>query len=97
MASFFFFSISQLSEKLALDVWVWGLGEVCETVGFACRISVPGKKGIPKLRRPSHQIQVATGGEGGIVYIRHIINEALKSGGVSFVCHWELKLIDISL
>ena len=96
MASCFFFSISQLSEKLALGIWVWGLGEVWKTMGFACRMSVSGKRGIPELHRPSHQIQVATGGEGGNVYIRHI-NEALKSRAVSFVCHWELKLMDISL
>lgn len=84
MASLFFFPISQLSEKLALDVWVWGLGEsLPRDCGICCRISVPGKRHSQALRRPSHQIQVATGGEGGIVYIRHIINEALKSGGVS--------------
>ena len=82
---FFFFSISQLSEKLALGVWVMAVRRSLQDCEI-CVQNICGKRGIPKLRRPSHQIQVATGGEGGIVCIRHI-NEALKSCGVSFVCH----------
>lgn len=58
--------------------------------------NICGKGDIPKHPGSSYPIQVATGGERGIVYIRHI-NEALTSCGGSFVCPLELKLMDISL